>query len=327
VKKHSKPRLLFAAAPGLLRDQLEASCFSQFEVVEAKSLSAAQEALRGEAFSLILVDQGLLHGKALLLCQEMKRAQGAPILVQVDDPDQRFLEAALHAGAQDFVIGPARSAELRARARLASSARTVSERVLGLVQRLTDLSRRDPLTKLFNRGVLEEWIVDALQSGRAFHLLMLDLDHFKLVNDTYGHAVGDEVLVRVAQLLQQQLRHSDLVIRYGGEEFVILLDGGSAQAAHSVAQKIRRKVSAEKIPVAGGTLHLTISIGLLSVPGGKKPVVRPKKHMKDLLSRADHALYQAKAQGRNQVVRGSAKATVNRAKKNRPKRDKRPRKS
>lgn len=303
MDQRHKPRLLFARGPGQLKDQLDSSCLHQFEITEAASLTAAQQAARRGPFSLILVDEGLLHGKALLLCQTLKQSQGAPILVQVHEPDPLFLKAALEAGAQDFVVGPARFAELRARAKLAISARTVSERVMGLVRRLTDLSRRDPLTKLFNRGVSEEWLIDAVQSQQPFHLLMLDLDHFKAINDSHGHGTGDAVLVRIATLLQKQLRHSDLVIRYGGEEFLIILDGGSAQAAQAVAQKIRRAIEAEKIQTSTGLIRITASIGLLSVSGGGGTAARPKIWMRRLLAAADKALYQAKAAGRNRVVR------------------------
>jgi two-component system cell cycle response regulator len=309
VDQRHKPRLLFARGPGQLKDQLDPSCLHQFEITEAASLTAAQHAARRGPFSLILVDEGLLHGKALLLCQTLKQSQGAPILIQVHEPDPLFLKAALEAGAQDFVVGPARFAELRARAKLAVSARTVSERVMGLVRRLTDLSRRDPLTKLFNRGVSEEWLIEAVQSQRPFHLLMLDLDHFKSINDTHGHATGDAVLMRIAILLQKQLRHSDLVIRYGGEEFLIVLDGGSAKAAQAVAQKIRRAVEAEKIQTPTGLIRITASIGLLSVPEIGATVTRPKVWMKRLLVAADKALYQAKAAGRNRVVRGKSPST------------------
>ncbi len=305
MERRQKPRLLFAHAPGQVEGQLDPVCFRWFDVVPASSYSAAQEAVRGGPFSLILVDEGLLHGKALLLCQQLKRSQGAPILMQVADADPHFLEDALHAGAQDFIMGPARPSELKARARLARSARTVSDRVMGLVSKLTDLSRRDSLTKLFNRSVLEEWMLDALQSGREFHLLMLDLDRFKMINDRLGHAAGDAVLVQVAQILQKQLRHSDLVIRYGGEEFVVLLDGGSARAAYNVAQKIRRAVQAAAIPTAKGETGLTISIGLASVAPSRSDLGHPKQWMSQTLAKADEALYAAKAQGRNRVVRAN----------------------
>jgi diguanylate cyclase (GGDEF)-like protein len=172
--------------------------------------------------------------------------------------------------------------------------------VARMARRLLHLSRHDSLTGLLNRRAMHEVLVaewqrhQRLQGG--FTLLMLDLDHFKRVNDRFGHAVGDVALVTVAQLMDQLLRPTDRAGRHGGEEFVILLPGIDATLGASVAERLRLALVDTLVPVGEGTgLQLTVSIGVASAAPGDASV-------EAVMQRADQALYQAKAQGRNQVV-------------------------
>jgi len=167
--------------------------------------------------------------------------------------------------------------------------------------RLEQLAQTDPLTQLLNRRALTERITAemerALRYDSTMALLMIDLDHFKRVNDTYGHLVGDDVLRDVGQLLGDTIRTSDIVARYGGEEFLVLLPETDDAGAESFAERIReaidqRPFASESVPEP---LRLTASVGVAVYPAARIESVE------DLFARADAALYRAKADGRNRV--------------------------
>lgn len=169
-----------------------------------------------------------------------------------------------------------------------------------LTETLRESNLRDPMTGLHNRRFLEETaehlIATAQRRDGHLAIMMLDLDYFKMVNDNHGHDAGDAVLKALARVLIQSVRASDLVIRYGGEEFMILLQNTSASVALPIAEKIRSAVEAMKVQIAGGTLQKTISIGIADFPGDCDTFWQTVKY-------ADVALYKAKEQGRNRVVR------------------------
>ena len=169
-----------------------------------------------------------------------------------------------------------------------------------LMEHLRENALRDPMTGLHNRRFIEEY-VNALVSGsqrrkKPFSVLMLDLDFFKQVNDTHGHEAGDKVIKTLADILQRNVRTSDMAVRYGGEEFLIVLVDTGIDAAVNVAEKIRLEVEGTKIPLPNGMLQKTISIGVAEFPKDSDTFWQVVKF-------ADVALYQAKSTGRNRVVR------------------------
>ncbi len=169
-----------------------------------------------------------------------------------------------------------------------------------LMESLRDSTLRDPMTGLNNRRFLEEYVevlvANVQRKGAHVAILMLDLDYFKMVNDTHGHDAGDAVIKSLANVLKQAVRASDLVIRYGGEEFLIVLLESSAEQAFQIGEKIRAAVEALKIQIGTLTLQKTISIGIADYPGDSATFWQAVKF-------ADIALYQAKDQGRNRVIR------------------------
>lgn len=169
-----------------------------------------------------------------------------------------------------------------------------------LTETLRESTLRDPMTGLHNRRFLEEsvemLIAQSQRHKSPMAILMLDLDYFKMVNDTYGHDAGDTVLKALAKVLTQSVRTSDYVIRYGGEEFLILLQETNASSATDVAEKIRASVEEMKVQVASGMLQKTISIGISGLPEDSDTFWQAVKF-------ADVALYHAKETGRNRVVR------------------------
>jgi diguanylate cyclase (GGDEF)-like protein len=169
-----------------------------------------------------------------------------------------------------------------------------------MIDRLCELSLKDPLTGLSNRryfqNMLSREIEMVARSGESALLLMLDIDHFKNVNDTHGHPVGDTVLQIVASTLTTCVRPMDTVARFGGEEFVIILPSCQGHYGQQVAERIRESVSQLTIPIASGSsLKVTISIGGAFAPRW----VRSTAEI--WLERADIELYRAKSEGRNRV--------------------------
>lgn len=157
----------------------------------------------------------------------------------------------------------------------------------------------DPLTGLFNRRMFQDWAATewsrAQSQGTSLCLLLLDVDRFKQINDTFGHSAGDEVLVGIAGCLRSAVRNEDLIARMGGEEFAVIMPNLSLADAPRFAERLRAEVEAHRFAADSNSLHVTISIGLAEVQAGRRPI-------ETALSAADTALYRAKKEGRNRVV-------------------------
>jgi diguanylate cyclase (GGDEF)-like protein len=166
---------------------------------------------------------------------------------------------------------------------------------------LYDSSLRDPLTGVFNRRHLEERLVGELafaaRHGTDLAMAMLDVDHFKVVNDTHGHAAGDRVLRSMCKAISRTIRAEDVLSRYGGEEFVVIARGIDALGAKAMAERIRRVVEGVATSYEGKAIRVTISIGVAAL--SECPDRRVASHMRGL---ADERLYRAKQEGRNRVV-------------------------
>jgi diguanylate cyclase (GGDEF)-like protein len=169
------------------------------------------------------------------------------------------------------------------------------QQVVQSTQKLQDLAIRDGMTGAFNRTFMERLIGDAINRSKRLKtplsLLMIDVDHFKQINDTYGHRVGDEVLTSLAKLIDTSKRSTDYLGRWGGDELVLLLTGTNTQGAKLVAEKLRARVDGATFPQRN---HVTISLGLSTYLEGENQAA--------FLERADASMYQAKRSGRNRVA-------------------------
>lgn len=207
-------------------------------------------------------------------------------------------------GVVQFVSGPA-VREDTFRARVATAERFVKEALpvleaKRLAERLRDSAMRDPMTGLHNRRFLEEMqgnlIAMAQRRGVIVGVVLLDVDHFKAVNDEHGHAVGDVVLKDISRILLQTVRASDIVIRYGGEEFLLVLQETLADGIGLVAERLRANIEAHEFTAEGVLLKKTASMGTAAYPADSDSFWQCVKL-------ADQALYEAKTNGRNRVVR------------------------
>jgi diguanylate cyclase (GGDEF)-like protein len=165
---------------------------------------------------------------------------------------------------------------------------------------LADLAQRDGLTRLLNRRAFDIALTEVFarrqRMGESFALVLFDLDHFKRVNDTHGHAAGDEVLRAAAQAISSEMRPFDRLFRIGGEEFAVILFGVDAQSALATAERLGATVAARPVAIAGNAILTTASGGVALPDENPTPAT--------LYQAADSALYRAKAEGRNRVVMG-----------------------
>lgn len=253
---------------------------------------------------LALVDWVMPELDGPSVCHEVrKRAEKSYvyiILLTSKESKESTVEG-LKAGADDYVIKPCNSEELKARLLAGRRILQLEDKLVEAREEMRFRASRDALTSLWNRGVILELLDKELDRARREHsfmsLLLCDVDHFKRINDVYGHLVGDEVLQQVAKRLRASLRSYDSVGRYGGEEFLILLTGCDAVHTGIRADQIREAIASIVFETARGPLSLTMSVGALATSDWSKDMTGS-----DLLKRADEALYDAKTAGRNRVI-------------------------
>jgi two-component system, cell cycle response regulator len=294
--------VLIATKETVFRTTLHA-CLSRwgYGVQEAENSAAAlRTLLNDEAPRLAVLDWTMPGMDGVEVCRRARAHSGPPyfyFLLLTPRMTSSDLMAGLEAGADDYIRKPFNPGELRARLR-------VGERVLALQAQLFEAKEvgreqatRDALTGLYNPRAfmprLNTELSRARREGGALSVLLLDLDHFKRVNDGHGNQVGDDVISEMAARLASDLRPYDALGRYGGEKFIAVLPGCSVAAAHIVADRMRR-VASMPIATDAGSLAVTISIGSASYAAGRSDAA-------ELIALADAALYRAKSAGRNRV--------------------------
>ena len=201
--------------------------------------------------------------------------------------------------AKDVVLGQAKKIQSQAdamREELEESKRTTSK-LTQLLEQVESKAMIDPLTQVFNRGTYNMEIAQMIKEFKRYKnpaaLIIIDIDHFKIFNDDYGHKVGDAVLALVASVIKGAVRDTDMVFRYGGEEFVVLLDNLDLKNALTVAEKVRAQIESHHLTNKANVLNITVSIGLSCFKEGDIE--------SSIFERADKALYQGKQNGRNRV--------------------------
>ncbi len=262
----------------------------------AATAAQAWQALSEGGFDLALLSLSLDGGEGLRLASRL-RAQAAtrdlPVLLIADGDQRSLVLRGFDLGANDHVLRPVDPNELRARVRNQVRRRRYQERLRAELDRSLELAVTDSLTGLRNRRYIIRHLEGLLRSGPAA-LLMLDVDRFKAVNDTYGHGVGDIVLREVAARMKRHLRDVDVVARFGGEEFVVAMAGATQEEALQIADRLRLSVAENPVPVSPERrLGITASIGVALARAGEA--------LPRLMAAADAALYRAKANGRNRV--------------------------
>jgi two-component system, cell cycle response regulator len=238
------------------------------------------------------------------LCRKIRSNEPGPyryVLLVTAKDDKHDVVAGLDAGADDYLTKPFDVEELRARVRAGKRVLELQEALLHAHQALQFQAEHDPLTSLWNRGaifkVMEKEARRSHRTGKSLGIVMADLDHFKEINDSYGHLVGDDVLKETGHRLAAAVRNHDWVGRYGGEEFLIIVPGCNASGLAASAERLRQSVSCRPFKSSAGELSVTLSLGAAIAESGRMETV----DCEALLRAADEALYAAKAKGRNRI--------------------------
>jgi two-component system cell cycle response regulator len=277
------------------------------EVIHSDEPSDALAKAIGENVDLMIVS--LCHGAfdGLRLCSQARSHESTrnlPILLIADREDRQKVLRGLELGVNDYLSRPVDRNELLARARTNVRQKRYVDRLRQSVRQSVEMALYDPLTGLNNRRFLERrlsaLIETARQRGAPLTMMILDIDHFKRINDTYGHDAGDHVLKGLAAELRQIVRGGDLVCRLGGEEFVVAMPGVDATHAARTAERARRTIENKEFAIGGaaGSVSITVSIGLADLRG--------EQDSSELYRRADRALYISKSAGRNRVTLDAA---------------------
>lgn len=277
-----------------------------YNVLHARDGEEAWNMLSAESkIDLVVTDIQMprLNGHELLLKirrSEKSRLNSLPVIVMTSANDDSERNLAFTNGANDFLTKPIDPVELQARVGVHQKlARTIRELETHR-HLLQEQATTDPLTKLKNRRAFSEFGLQhfllAQRHGSDLSVIEFDIDHFKKINDTYGHPGGDEVLIAVAKMLLASIRTSDVAARLGGEEFALLLPNTNRVGSAVLAERIRAAIENNKFSVAGKTLSLTVSAGVASFGASTRD------SLDQLMQVADRRLYMAKQSGRNRVV-------------------------
>ncbi|HEX3667267.1 MAG TPA: PleD family two-component system response regulator [Rhizomicrobium sp.] len=280
----------------------------QNHLVSLDGFEGALTSVRSGDFDLIMVSLGLRDYDGLRLCSQLRslpEGRNIPILVVVSEGDRRKLHQALEMGVNDYLTRPVDSNELIARVRTQLRKKRYADRLRENVYLSVEMAVTDQLTGLHNRRYLARHLETLLKSnaetGKRLAILIIDVDYFKSINDTFGHDIGDDVLREFARRISENIRGIDLACRYGGEEFVVVMPETDPSLAWTVAERLRKSVEIKpfKISAPQGEINVTVSIG---VAGSDDPGIAADA----LLRQADQALYTAKRDGRNRVVAHAA---------------------
>jgi len=263
----------------------------------------AAERAREKNFDLIIVSLTMRNTDGLRVCSKLRsfeETRHVPILVMVDDGNTKLLVRALEMGVNDYVVRPVDRMEFLARVKTQLKRKRYADKLWENFHLSMQLATTDAVTGLYNRHYLTSHMETRLQaaqsSGKPLSVLMMDIDHFKIVNDTHGHAAGDMVLKEFAKRMAKNIRGVDLAARYGGEEFVVMMPETPTDWAYMIGDRLRQEVCENKFEVGlpSGPIDISVSIGVATSEEGQSP--------SQLLAEADRALYAAKASGRNKVI-------------------------
>ncbi len=299
----NKPNILLVTDDPLEHDQIKQALQPLHpKLHQVTQTEAAKNAARSADYDLVICSLALQQDDGLRICPELRgqeQTRHVPILLIGDQTDYERVARGLDLGANDYLLEPLDATELLARVTNQVRFRRSYERLKQSYEQSLSLAVTDPLTGSFNRRYFDNHLPRLMERGVSLNkplaLLVIDADHFKRINDSYGHAAGDAVLQELANRLLQNLRPSDFVARYGGEEFVVVLPETDNATAQGIATRLLETVGGKPFNIgAAGEAPVTVSIGLAGMQANDTPAT--------LFQRADQAAYGAKQAGRNQIV-------------------------
>ncbi len=291
-------------------DRLKTSLGEGYEIASESDSEVALGRVRSGDFDLIIVNLSIENMDPLRLCSSIRSFEETrltPILAVVRQGDTRKLVRALDIGVNDYLTRPVGRSELMARVSTQLRHKLYVDQLRSSFQASLEMAVTDQLTGLYNRRYLASHLSAMFDRStwteRPLSTMILDIDHFKQINDTYGHDAGDVVLKEFADCIGKSVRGIDLACRYGGEEFLVAMPDTDLAFAGIIAERLRQEIAAKKFMINGGrdTVEVTVSIGISSTENGPDGDTAQK-----LIKRADEALYEAKTTGRNRVIQSAA---------------------
>jgi two-component system, cell cycle response regulator len=300
-------RVLIVEDHGRSAQRLVAALSAVHTVTLESDPQAALLKLAEQPVDVLVVSLSLSNADGLRLCSQVRsleRTRHLPILIIVEPSDEARLLRGLDMGVNDYVLRPIDRHEMMARVKTQVKRKRHADLLKARLEESVEMAITDGLTGLHNRrymeGHLKTLVTQSVQAGRALSLLVVDIDFFKSVNDTYGHDAGDQVLREFARRFRRNTRGIDLACRLGGEEFVIIMPDTDLARAIQVGERLRATIAADPFPIAGNKeLRVTASVGISTLEYRDDTP-------ESLFKRADRALYSAKREGRNRVVADAA---------------------
>ncbi|MBA4367449.1 MAG: diguanylate cyclase response regulator [Desulfobacterium sp.] len=293
------PHVLIVDDDPAIRDSM---CeYLEMEGFETATLPSGEEAidfLKTNRTDIVVTDIMMLGMNGLELTDIIKKEYDTDVIVMTGFSGEHSYEEAISKGASDFIFKPIRFEELLLRMKRVLKERQLSKERDQILEKLKKLAITDGLTKLYNSRYFYKQLdleIDRLNRyNHTLSLLLIDIDHFKQYNDTYGHLEGDKVLIRMGQVISSCLRRMDTAHRYGGEEFTVILPETACEEAAFVANRIRIAIESEVFsPVSDKQITITVSIGVTEY--------QTDERISAFVQRADQALYLSKDNGRNRI--------------------------
>ena len=290
----------------LLRGIVDALNGSHDVSVQANIIQVPLD-LGSNDYDVLIVSLALSNADALRLCSQvrsMDRIRHTPIIMIADSGDEARLLRGLDMGVNDYIKRPVERNELLARLRTQIKRKRYSDFLRNRLAESVELAITDPLTGLHNRRYMQAHlsglVSQSIDGNTPLSLLIADIDHFKQINDTYGHDVGDAVLAEFANRFRENTRTIDLVCRYGGEEFILVMPGVDFSSSYQIAERLLARVAEKPFRVSPElSVPITASVGLSTIDSASDtPEI--------IFKRADNALYAAKRAGRNCVMSEAA---------------------
>lgn len=297
-------RILIAEDDKLCRTILEKNLSKWgYDIISTEDGNEAWKKIQENGIQIAILDWIMPKMDGVELCKRIRGKKWDEyiylIMLTVRN-NQSDIRKGFDAGVDDYITKPFDTHELRARLQTGKRIIDLQNQLLDSQKKLHEIATHDTLTRLINRyeilSVLTDEFHRSLRENKPLSTVMLDIDFFKKVNDSYGHDVGDEVLVEVASRLKGAVRRYDKVGRYGGDEFLAILPGCDLRNATKIAERLRRAVCMERIQTEAGQLYVTVSVGCASSE------TQSHKSIEYLIKFSDKAMYHAKNMGRNCVI-------------------------
>lgn len=298
-------RILLVEDDQAIAERVRETLRTEHEIDVESDIVRAQERLAERPYDLLISSLALQSADGLRLCGYLRanpKMRHLPIVVTIEKGDDSLLLRAFDMGVNDYLTRPIDTNELVARVRTQLKRKLYADQLRESLEETVEMAFTDPLTGLHNRRYLEsnlQQLIANRENGRPLSLLIADIDHFKAINDTWGHDGGDAVLREFAARVRRDVRDLDIACRLGGEEFVLVMPDTDLATARSIGERLRDAVAREPFQAVPGVfINVTLSVGLATLQPGDTPQA--------LLKRADGALYGAKHEGRNRVVTEAA---------------------